>query len=92
MSQLSFSRSASLSQGLYFYLKLCRLFEGGRVDGALDKLSRALHVEPDFQDGRSYMLHIKNQKQAREVRDAGQEKRKYVAHGLRVYYLLGINH
>ena len=49
-----------------FYL--CRLFEGGDVDDALDKLSHALEVEPEFHDGRSYMLHIKSQQQAKEVR------------------------
>ena len=38
------------------------------MDDALDKLSHALEVEPEFHDGRSYMLHIKSQQQAKEVR------------------------
>ena len=37
------------------------------MDDALDKLSHALEVEPEFHDGRSYMLHIKSQQQAKEV-------------------------
>ena len=38
------------------------------MDDALDKLSHALEVEPEFHDGRSYMLHIKSQQEAKEVR------------------------
>ena len=49
-------------QCIGFYL---RLFEGGVEEDALEKLTRALEVDPEFEDGKKYMFHIKREQQAK---------------------------